>query len=216
MAGGLVDLLRDSRERISLAAAGRVRLENAAYGSRPVDEISRNVLVLVDAWIRFLERGDWTPVAQFIEDIVRFRLPMGFKMSDLVGAITSTEESISEFVDEEDATGEIRASAHYAALRAAFHKSRVELVDRFIERSQADAPSLLEQAYRHTAELEGALATTETRGETAAAALEDDVIPGLTDCCDELDRGVSSPALRAHLEQLLVAAREALARLRER
>lgn len=216
MAGGLVDLLRDGREQLATTAAGRVRLENPAYGSRPVDEIARNVKRIIDAWIRFLERGDWSPMSEFIEDVIRFRLPMGFKMSDLVGGITSVEEAITEHVEDEDVTGEICASAHYAALRAAFHKSRVELVDRFIDRSQTDAASLLEQSYRLTAELEGTLATTETRGRTAAAALENDVIPGLEEACAEIDRGVAQPAVRAHLERLLAAARQALERLRER
>jgi hypothetical protein len=192
-----------------------VRLENPAYASRPVEEIARNVRTIIDAWIRFLERGDWSPMSRFIDDIARFRLPMGFKMSDLVGAITSVEETVTEYIEDEDGTGEICASAHYAALRAAFHKSRVELVDRFIERSQTDAASLLEQSYRRTAELEGTLATTETRGATAAASLETEVIPGLEDARAELDRGVETAAIRGHLEKLLDAARGALNRLRE-
>jgi hypothetical protein len=215
MSGGLVELLRDARERLATTAAGRVRLENPAYGSRPLEEIARNVRRILDSWIRFLERGDWSPMSQFIEDVIRFRLPMGFKMSDLVGGITSVEETITEYVEDEDVTGEICASAHYAALRAAFHKSRVELVDRFIERSQTNVASLLEESYRRTAELEGTLATTETRGRTAASALENEVIPGLEECCAEMDRGVESPALRAHVEKLLAAAREALERLHE-
>lgn len=215
MAGDLVDLLRDSRDTLAVTAAGRIRLENPAYGSRPVEEIARNVRGLVDGWVRFLERGDWTPISAFIENVIRFRLPMGFKMSDLIGAMTSNEEVITEFIADADTTGDICASAQYAALRASFHKARIELVDRFIEQSQGDAASLLEQAYRRTAELEGALATAETRGRTAAAVLADEVVAGLEECCAEIDRGMATPAVRAHLERLLAQAREALSRLRE-
>lgn len=215
MAGDLVELLRDARETIASTAAGRIRLENPAYGSRPVDEIARNVRNLVDGWVRFLERGDWTPIGSFIDHVIRFRLPMGFKMSDLIGAMTSNEEVITEFITDADTTGDICASAQYAALRASFHKARIELVDRYIEQSQGDAASLLEQAYRRTAELESALASAETRGRAAAAALAGEVIPGLEECCAEIDRGVGTPPLRAHIERLLAQAHEALDRLRE-
>jgi hypothetical protein len=204
MAGGLIDLLRDGQRRLSEDMAGRIRLENQAYACRPVEEIARNCYGLVDAWIAYLEVGDWTPVEAQTMKVIRQRLPMGFKVSDVIGALTSCEEVITEYIEEEDSAGEMRNTAQHALLRATFHKTRLELVDRFIESSHDESTRLLEEAYRRVAELEGAASAARTAAHRAAESLRDDLLSGLRECSARISGGDSAvERVRSRLEVLI-------------
>lgn len=215
MAGGLIDLLKDGLGTLSSEMAARIRLENPAYACRPVDEIARNCAGLVEAWMAYVEIGDWAPVHDQTMKVIRQRLPMGFKVSDVIGALTTCEETLTEYIEEEDATGDVRSSAQYALLRATFHRTRLELVDRFIESSHNEATNLLEAAYRRSAELEARAAGARTSAHKAAAAIRDELIAGLEECVERLGGAPDGAAdrVRARLRDLLASARGALEEL---
>lgn len=144
-APNIAEFFHAHAREIASAIAGRIRLDNPAYADRPLEELQGNAERLLVAATEFLVRLDWAPMDAFLRDVAKMRKDE-FKLSDVVGALTSAERVLVQYLEEHDPSGSMRSSPQWSRFEAGLHRLRSALVERLWEALSAEAGARLEQA----------------------------------------------------------------------